>query len=105
MTFLITSAWVEGEARDTGIRLTARQVDAEFQRQRRAAFRTDSEFERFLRSTGQTQVDVRYRLRIDMLSARMQRHVSPEDLRRKWRTRTRCLPIYTVPQCGGSLPA
>jgi hypothetical protein len=103
MKFLITAEWVFGEARDRGIKLTPRQLDAEFERERHAAFRSETEFQQYLRSTGQTRADSKYRIRIRILEARLRGNVSLADFWMKWRAQTRCLPAYFVSECGSSL--
>ena len=103
MKFLIMAEWVIGEAHDRGIKLTPQQVTAKWERERHAAFRSAAEFEQYLRSTGQTRTDSKYRMRVQMLSERLQPNFSPRDFLTKWRARTRCSPAYFVSECGSRL--
>jgi SurA N-terminal domain len=103
MRFLIAGFWIIGEAQERGIRVSDKQVDRELERTRRAAFRTERSFKRFLRRTGQTVADMKFRTRIDLLTRKLQAVVDPGDFASKWRTRTLCAPGFTVTDCGGTL--
>lgn len=116
MSFLISGAWIELEAKRRGIRVTSRQVRREFERQRRKAFKNRREYRRFLRRSGQTEKDVRYRVRLDLLSERVRKDVVRNvegarrqqrrldrfvaRFRRRWRERTICARGYRVSECG-----
>jgi hypothetical protein len=104
MEFLISSAWIEGEAAEQNIVVTAQQVDTAFQRLRHDNFRNAKEFRRFLRSTGENVADLKYRTRVNLLSDRLRNRISPQAFTTKWRARTLCAPAYTVSDCGGPLP-
>lgn len=98
MTFLIRAQWVEQEASALGIVVTAAQTRRAFERQRRLTF---PEYRRFLRLSGHRERDVLYRVRVDLLRARLVRNtlgsppVSDEDVSRyhaRHRARYRELP-------------
>jgi len=92
-----------GEARERGIQVSRREVDRELARSRRAAFPTERAFKRFLRQTGQTIADLRFRTRIDLVTKKLQAVIDPGEFASKWRARTLCAPGFTVPECGGTL--
>lgn len=116
MRFLISGAWIEFEAKRRGIRVTSRQVRREFRRQRRQSFNNRREYRRFLRTSGQTEKDLRYRVRLDLLSLKVRKDVlrgvkgARRQQRRldrfvarftaRWRKRTICARGYRVRKCG-----
>ena len=110
--------WLEGEAARRGIEVSARQVSRSFRHQKRAAFPDDRDYRRFLRATGQTHADVRYRVRVDLLSNRIRDEViggakrSRTQQRRldkfvvaffaRWQAQTLCTPRFAraLEECG-----
>jgi hypothetical protein len=115
MGFLTSADWVTGEAADLGIELSAGAVRHEFDRLRREQFPRQAAFEKFLRQTGQTAADLLLRVRLSMLTTRIQQrvagHGSPRRRRRalarflkhferKWKAQTYCETLYEVPHCG-----
>ena len=75
MELLIQNLWVAGETAERGIVVTDEQVDRAFRRQKRQSFRTEREFRRFLRTSGFTVADIKYRVRLEQLSNRLRRAV------------------------------
>lgn len=120
LEFLLSAKWLEGEAAERGIRVSDRVVRRRFNRQKHAMFRTEREFRQFLEDSGMTRSDIKYRVRLDILSERVRSAVigtgSPAAkqrrlnrfvarFHRKWKARTLCRPNYPADQCGGTLPA
>jgi hypothetical protein len=115
MGFLISSDWVIGEARTLNIRLSGVAVQRRFDRIRHEQFPKAAKFKAFLRSSGQTVADLRFRTRLEMLSTRIQDHVTGQRsgssrsralgrfvsrFQRTWKARTSCAPAYRVADCG-----
>jgi hypothetical protein len=115
MGFLISSDWVLGEAHDLRVQVSDREVRRRFDRIRREQFPKQREFRAFLRSSGQTVADVLLRVRLNLLSTRIQSRVTAgkrgaraeEALTRfarafksKWRAQTYCSPQFAVADCG-----
>jgi len=116
MSFLISADWVIGEARDLGIHLSAVEVRRKFDHIRREQFPKRREFKAFRRSSGQTVADLLFRVRLNLLSARIQQHVLAgqqgasaqinalqrfvSEFRMKWSDQTYCAPAYAVADCG-----
>jgi foldase protein PrsA len=76
MQVLVSYAWIEGEADELGLAVSDEAVSRSFRRQRRANFQTRRAFRRFLRESGQTVADIRFRVRIDLLTTRIRRRVT-----------------------------
>ncbi|TML06645.1 MAG: hypothetical protein E6G41_06420 [Actinobacteria bacterium] len=75
MQFLISATWIEGESALQGISVTDAEVDAEFATDRRASFPRPKDFGRFLRESGMTLEDLRYRVRVTLLSDRLRERI------------------------------
>lgn len=73
MTFLIQAQWVEQEAAALGVVVTDAQTRRAFESQRRLAFPKLRDYRRFLELSGQRERDVLYRVRLDLLQARLTR--------------------------------
>ena len=115
MSFLIQGVWVALEAREHGVTVSRRAVRRSFRRQRREAFPNERAYRRFLRRSRQTERDILYRVRLDLLQERLTRHASSqattpaeqiaaverfsEGLLRKWRARTVCAHGHVTDEC------
>jgi len=71
MTFLIRSEWLELEANELGLKVSDATVKAEFLKARKQAFPQDKQYADFLKSSGQTEADLLYRQRSQMLEQKI----------------------------------
>jgi foldase protein PrsA len=71
MQFLISSAWIEGESHDKGIKLSDTDVKKAFDKQRQASFPKDKDYQAFLKSSGYIQEDLMYRIKVQNLSQKL----------------------------------
>lgn len=76
---LILSRWVLGEAEDRGIEITDREIAEELERVKEEQFGSDKAFDKFLEDSGFTLEEARERIRLQLVSDRIQRAVLPED--------------------------
>ena len=125
MQFLIQRAWVEGEAALLGIEVSDDRVRRSLERQKRAAFRSEREYRRFLESSGMTEEMILQRVRGEILQSRLAARavadIEPSDdprvrarrqqraldryiadFRARWLSITRCARDYRVRECGMS---
>ena len=65
---LISFEWIEREAADKGVKVTDAEVDKSFEEQKKQTFPKAADYEKFLKDSGQTEEDVRMRVRLDLLS-------------------------------------
>ncbi|HEX4628040.1 MAG TPA: hypothetical protein VH137_04550, partial [Gemmatimonadales bacterium] len=116
LSFLISSDWILEEARALHIHLAAATVRRSFERIRFQQFPRHGEFGMFLRASGQTPADLLFRVRLNLLSTRVQAHVLRgrrsaqareravvrfiHDFKRRWQARTYCTTGYAVADCG-----
>jgi foldase protein PrsA len=75
MQFLTSSAWIEGEATERGVKLSDSEVKKDFDKQRQQSFPKDKDFEAYLKSSGYVQEDLLYRIKIQDLSTKLQANI------------------------------
>ena len=73
--FLISSQWVLGEASSLGVKLSDKEVKKEFTKIKDTQFPKASEFEKFLVSSGQTVSDLLLRVKLNLLSQKIQKKI------------------------------
>jgi foldase protein PrsA len=73
--FLISSQWVIGEASSLGVKLSDKEVQKEFTKIKTSEFPKVSEFEKFLATSGQTVSDLLLRVKLNLLSAKIQKQI------------------------------
>jgi foldase protein PrsA len=74
--FLISSDWVIGEAEEMGVKVSDREVVKHFNQLKKQQFPKEAEFQKFLSSTGQTVSDLLLRVKLSMLSTKIQEKVA-----------------------------
>ena len=116
MGFLISSDWVLGEATDLNVHVSEGEVRHTFAHIRNQQFPKKREFKTFLKQSGQTVADLLFRVRLNLTSTRIQKHVLAghrgshsqqralkrfvHDFKLKWEAQTYCDPGYAVTDCG-----
>jgi hypothetical protein len=116
MEFLISSDWVLGEATDLNIHVSEGEVRHTFDHLRAQQFPKKREFKAFQKQSGQTIADLLFRVRLNLNSMRIQKHVLAghrgarsqqqalkrfvHDFKLKWEAQTYCDPTYAVTDCG-----
>jgi foldase protein PrsA len=76
MQFLISAQWIQGEAQDLGIHVSDKDVDKEFQKQKKQSFPRDADYQAFLKSSGMSQKDILLRVKLDLLSNKIRDKVT-----------------------------
>jgi foldase protein PrsA len=74
--FLISSEWVIGEASHLGVNVSDKEVKKEFEKIKNEQFPKAAEFEKFLATSGQTVSDLLLRVKLNMLSSKIQQKIS-----------------------------
>jgi hypothetical protein len=110
----LDSIWIPGQAREMGIGVRPRQVARELARLRKEAFKNEAQYRRFLREAHFTNHDVRERVKLQILSEKIQVRVvlglSKAEAQRafsrfvkeygtRWQGRTVCAPGYVTKRC------
>jgi parvulin-like peptidyl-prolyl isomerase len=75
LSFLTSSQWVLSEADKLGVKVSDKEVRKQFTTIKDEQFKKTSEFEKFLQSSGQTISDLLLRVKLNMLSTKIQAKV------------------------------
>lgn len=73
--FLISSSWVLGEAKALGVKLSDNEVHKQFLKIKSQQFPKAAEFEKFLATSGQSVSDLLLRVKLNMLSQKIQQKI------------------------------
>jgi foldase protein PrsA len=71
MQFLISAQWIQGEAKDQGVKVTDADVNKRFQQTKKQSFPKDADYQKFLKQSGMTQADILFRVKLDALSSKI----------------------------------
>ncbi|HUC07942.1 MAG TPA: peptidyl-prolyl cis-trans isomerase [Solirubrobacterales bacterium] len=75
---LFDSIWIQGQAEEMGISVTKKEVAEELKKLKKKAFKTEKQYEEFLKESHFTQADVDTRVKIQVLSEQIQAQVTEE---------------------------
>ena len=78
MQFLVSSEWIEGEAKDRGLSATDAEVKRQFEQTKDQSFPNEKAYQRFLKTSGQTEEDLLFRVRLDVLSNKIRQQVTEQ---------------------------
>jgi foldase protein PrsA len=76
--FLISADWVLGEAESQGVHVSDSEVAKKFNTLKKQQFPKEAEFQKFLATTGQTVSDLLLRVKLSMLTTKIQEKVTKE---------------------------
>jgi foldase protein PrsA len=75
MQFLIQAQWVQQEAETRDVRVTDAEVTKQFEDQKKASFPNDKAYQEFLKSSGMTERDILFRVKLDTLQNKLRQDV------------------------------
>lgn len=75
---LLESVWIQGVADEWGIEVTDAEVAKELEKVKKESFKTEAEFQEFIKESGYTSTDIDERVRLQSLSKQLQ-----EELKEK----------------------
>jgi foldase protein PrsA len=78
MQFLIQAEWVQQEAADQDIKVTDAQIKKSFEDQKKQAFPNDKQYKQFLASSGMTEEDILFRVKLDQLQQKLTQKVTED---------------------------
>jgi foldase protein PrsA len=78
MQFLVSAKWIEGEAKDRGVSATDAEVKRQFEQTKDQSFPNEKAYKRFLKTSGQTEEDLLFRVGLDVLSNKIRQQVTEE---------------------------
>jgi foldase protein PrsA len=68
MQLLTRFEWIEGEAKEQGIKVSDADVKKSFEEQKKQSFPKEADYQKFLKQNGQSEEDILERVRLDLLS-------------------------------------
>ena len=71
MQFLISAEWIEQEADARGIEVSDAEVQKQFEDQKKQSFPNEKQYQQFLKTSGQTEADLLFRVKLDVLSTKV----------------------------------
>jgi foldase protein PrsA len=74
--FLVSAEWVIGEASHLGVKASDTEVKKKFEEVKTQQFRKPAEFEKFLATSGQSVSDLLLRVKLNLLSSKIQQKVT-----------------------------
>ena len=99
---LLDAAWLKGEAAERGITVTKAEVEQRIQKLKKENFKTEAEYEKFLKESEFTQADVDSRVELTILSNEIQKQHHRRRLRRRARAKSKTI---TTPPSRPSSPS
>jgi parvulin-like peptidyl-prolyl isomerase len=78
LSTLLQAAWIEGQAAEMGITVSDEEVDKELKKLKKANFKTDAEFEKFIKESGFTSKDLDERVKLQILTEEIQNALKEE---------------------------
>jgi foldase protein PrsA len=78
MQFLIQAEWVQQEAADQDIKVTDAQIKKSFEDQKKQAFPNDKQYKEFLASSGMSEQDILFRVKLDQLQQKLTQKVTED---------------------------
>jgi foldase protein PrsA len=75
MQLLIQNQWVNGEAANRGVKVTDADVKKAFEQQKKQSFPKPTDYQNFLKTSGFTEADVLFRVRLEQVSNKLREKV------------------------------
>lgn len=75
LQFLISSQWIQGESSDRDVKVTDAEVKKQFATTKKQSFPKDADYKNFLASSGMTEADLLFRVKLDTLSNKLREKI------------------------------
>jgi foldase protein PrsA len=75
MQFLISAQWITGEAADQHVKVSDSQVQKSFTQTKAQSFPKESDFTKFLQTSGMSMNDILFRVRLNLMSTQLRNKV------------------------------
>ena len=76
MSFLVSSKWIEGEAKARGVSATPEEVQRQFKQVKDQSFPNEKAYQRLLKRSGQSEQDLLFRVKSDVLANKVREKVT-----------------------------
>jgi foldase protein PrsA len=71
MQFLIQAEWVQQEAEEQDVKVSDKEIKQSFEDQKKQAFPNDKAYKEFLKSSGMSEEDILFRVKLDQLQQKL----------------------------------
>jgi foldase protein PrsA len=68
MQFLVSAEWIQQEAKKQNVSVSNKEVQKQFQDQKKQSFQKDADYQKFLKNSGMTEADLIFRVKLDVIS-------------------------------------
>ena len=75
MQFLIQAEWIQQEAEARGVKASDEEIRKSFEDQKKQSFPKEKDYQEFLKTSGQTEEDLLFRVRIEFLSQELRKKI------------------------------
>jgi parvulin-like peptidyl-prolyl isomerase len=75
----LDAIWIQGQAEEMGFSVTPKEVEQELAKLKKQAFKTEKQFEEFLEESHYTEEDVNQRVKVQILSTKIQEQLKEES--------------------------
>jgi foldase protein PrsA len=79
MQFLIQAQWVQQEAAARGVKVSDAEVRKSLEDQKKQAFPSEKAYQRFLKSSGMSEEDILFRVKLDQLQSKLTQKVTKDE--------------------------
>ena len=79
MQFLIQAEWVEQEAENQGVKVSDAEVQRSLEDQKKQAFPKEKDYQEFLKSSGMSEEDILFRVKIDSLQTKLTQKITEDE--------------------------
>jgi parvulin-like peptidyl-prolyl isomerase len=118
---LLDQAWITGEAADQGVTVSDREIADALAQTKRQNFKTEAEFQAYVKKAGYTAEDVNERVKLQVLSQKLETKIAGatklsqkqqaafaayiKEYKAKWTAVTLCADGYQMDRCSNGPPA
>jgi foldase protein PrsA len=71
MQLLVSFQWLQGEAKDQGVKVSEADVKKAFETQKKQSFPKDADYQKFLKTSSQTEKDILLQIKADLLATKI----------------------------------
>jgi foldase protein PrsA len=76
LQFLISSEWIQGESAEQKVTVSDKEVEKQFETTKKQSFPKPKDFDKFLKNSGMTLTDIKFRVKLDALSNALRKKVT-----------------------------
>jgi foldase protein PrsA len=78
MQFLIQAEWVQQEAENQDVKVSDKEIEQSFEDQKKQAFPNDKAYQEFLKTSGMTEEDILFRVKLDQLQQKLTQKITED---------------------------